>query len=32
VRAVDRLLGARLAAAKQGTATRFVTVDAWARE
>jgi peptidoglycan/xylan/chitin deacetylase (PgdA/CDA1 family) len=32
VRAVDRLLGARLVASDNGTATRFVTVDAWVRE
>ena len=31
VRAVDRLLTARLATSEQGTATRFVTVDAWAK-
>jgi len=31
VRAVDRLLGARLASSKQGAAMRFVTVEAWAQ-
>jgi hypothetical protein len=29
VRAVDRLLTARLVASEHGAATRFVTVDAW---
>ncbi|HUD23596.1 MAG TPA: polysaccharide deacetylase family protein [Acidobacteriaceae bacterium] len=32
VRAVDRLLSARLDADRRGTGTRFVAVDAWARE
>ena len=32
VRAVDRLLTARLVASEQGSAMRFVTVEAWARE
>ena len=32
VRAVDRLLTARLVASEHGAAMRFVTVDAWARE